>query len=75
MIDIDKIETDYIGIPRDMDYDLVVGHSGSRSPLVAFCDEHCVISSEQYSYYGKWRGWHHEKVTPEEYLIRKLKGK
>jgi len=52
------------------------GTGGSDDPLIAFCDKEQLISSEQYSYYGRWRGWKHEIIENEkEYFRRKLKGK
>lgn len=58
------------------DYNVFFGTSGSSDPLIAFCDKERLISSEQYSYYGRWRGWKHEIIdSPKEYFKRKLTGK
>ena len=58
------------------DFDMFIGTSGSDDPLVAFCDKERLISSEQYSHYGRWRGWKHEIIVDKkEYFKRKLKGK
>ena len=58
------------------DYNTFFGTSGSDDPLVAFYDKEQLISSEQYSHYGRWRGWKHEIiVNKKEYFKRKLQGK
>jgi len=60
----------------EADFNTFFGTSGSDDPMVAFCDKERLISSEQYSYYGRWRGWKHEIIEDEkEYFRRKLKGK
>ena len=57
------------------DYNVFFGTSGSDDPLIAFCDKEQLISSEQYSYYGRWRGWKHEIIeNDKEYFKRKLQG-
>jgi len=58
------------------DYNIFFGTGGPDDPLVAFYDKERLISSEQYSYHGRWRGWKHEVIENEkEYFRRKLKGK
>lgn len=58
------------------DYNTFFGTSGSTDPLIAFCDKERLISSEQYSCYGRWHGWKHEIINcPREYFKRKLRGK
>lgn len=60
----------------EADYNVFFGTSEPVDPLVAFCDKERLISSEQYSYHGRWRGWKHEIIEDErEYFRRKLKGK
>ena len=57
-------------------FDTFFGTSGSDDPMIAFCDSEQLISSEQYSYYGRWRGWKHEIIDDKkEYFLRKLAGK
>ena len=65
------------GVPiTETDYNTFFGTSGRDDPLVGFCDKERLISSEQFSHYGRWRGWKHEIIEDDkEYFKRKLKGK
>ena len=57
------------------DFDLILGTSGPDDPVVAYCDRQQLISSEQYTIYGRWRGWKHEIIEDRrEYFKRKLMG-
>lgn len=60
----------------DIDFDTILGTSGSDDPVVAFCDEKQIIMYEQYNEHGDWWGWKIDTVEcPAEYFKRKLKGK
>ena len=58
-----------------LEFDLIIGYGGADSPIIAFCDSELTIYSEQWSYYGRWRGWHKETLDKKEYFKRKLEGK
>lgn len=67
---------DYPCDVSDANFNTFFGTSGADDPLIAFCDDQQLISSEQYSISGYWRGWTHETIEDKkEYFKRKLEGK
>ena len=46
-----------------------------HEPYIYFDLDRHEICSEQWNEHGDWRGWKTEKLTPQEFFRRLLKGK